>query len=69
MRPLLMVVVIKLSTAVFLLTWTGFTALKGNNKYVYINAGTNIISAVKIMDILSLEWTMITKVAPMYRMC
>ena len=44
-------------------------ALNGNYKYVYSNAGINIISAVKIMDILCLEWKMITKVSPVYRTC
>ena len=39
-----MVVVSKLSTAVFLLTRTGFRALKGNTKYVNSNDGTNPIS-------------------------
>ena len=34
-----------LSTAAFLLMWTGFTALRGNPKYVYSNAATNLISA------------------------
>ena len=56
-----MVLVSKLSTAVILLTWNGFTAtLKGNTNYVYSHADTNLISCVKIMNILSLEWKMIT---------
>ena len=55
-----MVVVSKLSTAAILLTWTGFTALNGNTNYVYSHADTNLISCVKIMNILSLEWKMIT---------
>ena len=45
-----MVVVSMLSTALLLLRWTKFTALKGSTKYVYSDAGTNIISAAKIMD-------------------
>ena len=44
-------------------------ALNGNYKYVYSNAWINIIYAVKIMDILCLEWKMITKVSPVYRTC
>ena len=52
-----------LFTAAILLTWTGLAALWGNPKYVYSNAGTNLISAAKIMDSLSLEWKIITKVA------
>ena len=56
MGALFMVVVSKLTTAVF-------RALKGNTKYVNSNAGTNVISAVKIMECLNLVWKMITKVA------
>ena len=55
-----MVVVSKLSTAAILLTWIGFTALKGNTNYVYSHADTNLISCVKIMNILSLERKNIT---------
>ena len=55
-----MVVVSKLSTAAILLTWTGFTPLKGNTKYVHIYADTNLISGAKIMNILSQELKMIT---------
>ena len=60
---LFVVVVSKMFTAVLLLTRTGFRALKGNTKYVNSNAGTNVISAVKIMECLNLVWKMITKVA------
>ena len=59
-----MVVVSKLSTAAILLTWTGFTALKGNTKYVQNYADTNLISGAKFMNILSLEWKMITWLLP-----
>ena len=55
-----MVVVSKLSIAAILLKWTGFTGLKGNTKYVQSYADTNLISGAKIMNILSLEWKMIT---------
>ena len=55
-----MVMVSKLSTLAILLTWTGFTALMGNTNYVYGHADTNHISCAKIMNILSLEWKMIT---------
>ena len=55
-----MVVVSKLLIAAILLTWTGFTALKGNTKYVHSYADTNLIYGAKIMNILSMEWKMIT---------
>ena len=55
-----MVVVSKLSIAAILLTWTGFTALKGNTKYVHSYVVTNLISGAKIMNIVSLDWKMIT---------
>ena len=49
-----------MSNAAFVLTWTGFTALKENT-------GTNLISAAKILNILRVELKMIIIVAPGYR--